>query len=115
LTDLPTVGKSELSVKGTRSPSSFRGPASGANTSSNSGGADSYWYRGYPDSPPEALIVVGFSPDALSRVFASCDVAGQVSNQYGVKNEETSRSQIYVCRDPVRAWPELWPMLRAFQ
>jgi hypothetical protein len=78
-------------------------------------GADSYWYRGYPDPPPEMLIVVGFSPEALSRLFNSCDVAGQVANQYGVKNEETSHPQIFVCRDPVRPWPELWPMLRSFQ
>ena len=78
-------------------------------------GANSYWYRGYPDPPPETLIVLGFSPDALARLFVNCSVAGQVTNQYGVKNEETSHAQIFVCRDPVQPWPELWPTLRSFQ
>jgi hypothetical protein len=68
-----------------RSPN---GPAYGLPPSIS--GADSYWYRDYTEPPPEAPIVVGLSPDTLSCVFTSCDVAGQVTNQYGVKNEETS-------------------------
>ena len=75
------------------------GPASGLPPAIS--GADSFWYHGYPNTPPEVLIVLGYSPDAPSRVFDRCDAVGQVTNQYGVKNEETSHPQIFVCRNPV--------------
>jgi 4-amino-4-deoxy-L-arabinose transferase-like glycosyltransferase len=78
-------------------------------------GADSYWLRGYPEPPPQNLIVLGYSADELSALFATCDPAGLVTNAYGVKNEETSHPQIYVCRDPRQPWPELWQSLRRFQ
>jgi hypothetical protein len=78
-------------------------------------GADSYWYRGYPDPPPPTLIVLGYSANQLSALFTSCEPAGQVTNQYGVKNEETSHPQIFVCRDPLQPWPALWSTLRQFQ
>jgi hypothetical protein len=78
-------------------------------------GADSYWYRGYPEPPPEALIVVGYSPEQLAWLFTTCEPVAQVANQYGVKNEETSHPGIFVCRDPRQSWPELWHMLRQFQ
>ncbi len=78
-------------------------------------GVDSYWYRGYPDPPPQMLIVLGYAPDEISNLFATCDLAGQVTNPYGVKNEETAHPQIFVCRDPRQAWPVLWQMLRRFQ
>jgi 4-amino-4-deoxy-L-arabinose transferase-like glycosyltransferase len=78
-------------------------------------GADSYWYRGYPDPPPEKLIVLGYAAGELSRLFATCDLAGQVTNRYGVKNEETAHPQIFVCSDPRQPWPNLWQTLRRFQ
>jgi hypothetical protein len=78
-------------------------------------GVNSYWYRGYPDPPPETLIVLGFSPDELGGLFASCDLAGQLTNTDNVKNEETGHPQLFVCRDPRQPWPAMWPMLRRFQ
>jgi 4-amino-4-deoxy-L-arabinose transferase-like glycosyltransferase len=78
-------------------------------------GVDSYWYRGYPEPPPQALIVLGYRADELSALFMTCEPAGQVTNQYGVRNEETTHSEIFVCRDPRQPWPVLWQMLRRFQ
>jgi hypothetical protein len=78
-------------------------------------GVDSYWYRGYPDPPPEMVIVLGYAPTELATLFGACELAGQVTNPYGVKNEETARPQIFVCRDPRQPWPTLWPTLRRFQ
>jgi 4-amino-4-deoxy-L-arabinose transferase-like glycosyltransferase len=72
-------------------------------------GTNSYWPRGYGDPPPETLIVVGFSRDLANQFFARCDLAGQVTNEYGVKNEETTyHPDIFVCRVPRLPWPELW-------
>lgn len=78
-------------------------------------GVDSYWSRGYPDPPPQTLIVLGYRPDELSSLFEACDPAGQVTNQYKVRNEETTHPQIFVCRTPRQPWLQLWQMLRRFQ
>jgi 4-amino-4-deoxy-L-arabinose transferase-like glycosyltransferase len=79
-------------------------------------GADSYWFRGYPDPPPQTVIVVGYTRDTLRRFFETCDVAGRVTNAYGVANEETTAHPlIFLCSEPRVSWAELWPMLRAFE
>ena len=79
-------------------------------------GADSFWERGYGNPPPRTLIVLGFTRAEAQGLFARCDVAGQVTNPYGVLNEETKfHQEILVCRDPRQSWPILWPRLRVFQ
>ena len=78
-------------------------------------GVNSYWLRGYGDPPPRTLIVVGLSRAALDRYFESCEVAGHVSNRYGVKNEETQEHlDIFVCRGLRQSWPEFWKQFRRF-
>ncbi len=78
-------------------------------------GADSYWLRGYPDPPPQNVIVLGYLPESLTRFFATCAEVGRVTNNAGVQNEETAHPQIFLCREPRTSWPELWPMLREFE
>ncbi len=78
-------------------------------------GVNSYWLRGYGGPPPQTLIVVGLSRTALERYFKTCEVAGQVSNRYGVKNEETQEHpDIFVCRGLRQPWPEFWKQFRRF-
>jgi hypothetical protein len=78
-------------------------------------GVNSHWARGYGDPPPETLIVLGFRREATGSLFERCDLAGQVSNRYGVKNEETKdHPDVFVCRGPRQPWPELWLTLRRF-
>lgn len=78
-------------------------------------GVNSYWLRGYGDPPPETLIVLGFSRERADRHFATCEVAGRVTNRYGVENEETKENpDILVCRGPRQPWPVLWDELQRF-
>lgn len=78
-------------------------------------GVNSYWLRGYGDPPPQLLIVLGFSQEQVNRVFDVCEAAGQVSNRYGVANEETRfHPDIFVCRGLRQSWPEFWAMFRYF-
>jgi 4-amino-4-deoxy-L-arabinose transferase-like glycosyltransferase len=76
-------------------------------------GVNSYWLRGYGHPPPATLIVLGFSRDAVQRLFETCDPAGQVTNRFGVENEEYQRD-VFVCRKPRQPWPALWETLKRF-
>ncbi len=76
-------------------------------------GVNSYWLRGYGSAPPTTLIVLGYSRDAAQRFFETCDRAGQITNRYGVENEEYQRD-IFVCRRPRQPWPALWESLKRF-
>lgn len=89
------------------------GPAYGLPTAIS--GVNSYWRRGYGDLAPESLIVVGFAQARAEQLFARCEMAGRVTNPYGVENEETrDHPVIFVCREPRLAWPSLWETLRSF-
>jgi hypothetical protein len=78
-------------------------------------GINSYWLRGYGDSPPQTLIVIGYSREGTARFFERCDLAGQIMNRYGVENEETKfHPDIFICRGPHQSWPALWQSLKHF-
>ena len=78
-------------------------------------GINSYWLRGYGDPPPEILIVIGYDQDSVNHLFEQCTLAGQVTNLYGVKNEETTRHpDIWLCKKPRKPWPALWIDLKHF-
>ena len=72
-------------------------------------GMNSNWFRGYGDPPPQTVIAVGFKPDELNQIFASCQVAAQLSNPYGVVNGIfRDRDRVYICRNIRSSWPEFW-------
>ncbi len=79
-------------------------------------GANSLWARGYGDPDPQTVVVVGFERQYADRFFRSCETKGQVSNQFGVKNEESTRhTGLYLCRQPRRPWPQMWAEMQWFQ
>lgn len=78
-------------------------------------GINSAWERGYGDPPPQTVIILGYGQEAAHRLFQGCQVVGQVTNRYGIENEESSwRPTIMLCQAPKQPWPELWPHLRSF-
>jgi hypothetical protein len=78
-------------------------------------GVNSYYLHGYGDLPPQIVILTGFSEAFGHRTFESCTLAGHVTNQYGVANEETSdHGDIFLCRGIRRAWPEFWKDFQRF-
>jgi len=79
-------------------------------------GANSLWKRGFGNPPPETIITVGFDLVNALHFMNECEYAGQVSNGYGVKNEEaTARLDMYICRQPRQPWNEMWANLQWFQ
>ena len=78
-------------------------------------GVNSYWLRGYGDPPPQTLVVVGLPREFLTEYFESCELAGHVTNRYGVLNEETrEHPDIFVCRGLRVSWPEFWKQFRYY-
>lgn len=77
-------------------------------------GVNSMWLRGYGDPAPTQVIVVGYARERGEQFFASCRLVGNVTNRFGVENEETQRPQIWLCSEPLRPWEEMWPQMQAF-
>ena len=77
-------------------------------------GINSFWAYGYGDPPPKSLIVIGLARQYRDKHFASCELAGRVTNPYGILNEETEHPEIYVCRHLRRSWPDFWHDFRYF-
>jgi hypothetical protein len=78
-------------------------------------GTNSYWWRGYGAEQPEVVILVGFSRESAERFTDQVELAGHVTNRYGVRNEETKdHPDIFVCRKFKKSWPEFWKGFQRF-
>jgi 4-amino-4-deoxy-L-arabinose transferase-like glycosyltransferase len=78
-------------------------------------GTNSFWLRGYGNPAPQTVIVLGFSQRFGDENFASCELAGQTGNRYGVPNEESvDHPNIFVCRGLKQRWPDFWKNFRRF-
>lgn len=72
-------------------------------------GVNSFWYYGYPDPPPQTLILIGFSRDWAEEHFESCRIGAKVWNEYGIRNEETlDHPEMFVCRNLKGDWKSFW-------
>lgn len=74
---------------------------------------NSYWYRGYGTPTLEVVVAVGFTAETLAPFFGDCTQVGEVTNQYGVENDEYGRP-IFVCRELLAPWEEIWPQVQSF-
>jgi len=78
-------------------------------------GTNAYWWRGYGAKPPEVVILVGFSRQDAEWIAVQVELAGHVTNPYGVLNEETKdHPDIFVCRGFRKSWPEFWKKFQRF-
>jgi hypothetical protein len=78
-------------------------------------GMNSHWLRSYGDLPPQTLIVVGIRREFVERTFESCELSGHVANRYGVKNSTIGDySEIFVCRQLRKPWPEFWKQFKYY-
>ena len=70
-------------------------------------GVNSAWLRGYADPPPEKLIVLGIRRERREQDFESCRLGAHITDQYGVKNDESDAlKDIWVCTGLRGAWPD---------
>lgn len=70
---------------------------------------NSGWLRGYPQTPPSTVIVLGSSRERAEELFTDCRLAGHSVNAWGVVNEESrDHPDIFVCGPARKPWSELW-------
>lgn len=70
---------------------------------------NSGWLRGYPQTPPHTVIVLGSSRERADELFIDCRLAGHSGNAWGVVNEESrDHPDIFVCGPARKPWSELW-------
>jgi 4-amino-4-deoxy-L-arabinose transferase-like glycosyltransferase len=77
-------------------------------------GSDTFWLRGYGNPPPETLITVGLEYPYIAQFFEQCTVAGTITNSYGIENDLTNPSGIYVCRKARFPWSEIWKRIKHY-
>jgi 4-amino-4-deoxy-L-arabinose transferase-like glycosyltransferase len=71
-----------------------------------------YYYWAPAHMAPSTVIVLGYSRDYLAMFFGKVELAGTVSNDYGLHNEEYGQP-IWVCRDPLISLEQGWPTLKS--
>ena len=78
-------------------------------------GANSFWFRGPGNPPPQTLIVLGDNREALEQVCQSVTLAGHPPNPWNVRNEEAMyANDIFICRRLRVPIDKLWPKLLRF-
>lgn len=73
-------------------------------------GHNSYAEWGPPPETATTSIVVGYDRVQLEQWFGSVEEAARIDNGVGLDNDEQGTS-VWVCRDRVAPWAELWPEL----
>lgn len=78
-------------------------------------GINSYWLRGPGNPAPKTVLVVGSNRQGVEEACASVELVGHITNDLGVKNEETEQHpDIYLCRGLRQPLEKMWPRLRSF-
>lgn len=57
------------------------------------------------------MVVVGYDRERLGAWFASVEQAALVGNGVGLDDDEQG-TPVWVCRERLRPWAEVWPELR---
>jgi hypothetical protein len=78
-------------------------------------GQNALYHLGPP--PESALHVVFVLQGPVGRfaiAFRSCSREAKLDNGVGVANEENDEAVVYVCRDRLVPWAELWPRMQHY-
>ena len=73
-------------------------------------GQNNFYLWGRPPARATTIIAVGMGEDPgwLGQHFGQVTRTARIENAAGVDNEEQGQS-IWVCRQPLRPWAEMWP------
>ena len=79
-------------------------------------GQNNFYLWGRPPARATTVIAVGMGEDPsswLGQYFGEVTRAARIANAAGVDNEEQGQS-VWLCRQPLRPWPELWPQFQHY-
>ncbi len=75
-------------------------------------GHNSYAQWGPPSGTPTEVVAVGqFDRAFLEKAWTQVTFAGRIRFPDGLKNDESDKGAIFVCRGPRGDWADLWPTL----
>ena len=74
-------------------------------------GHNSYWTWGPPPEEATTLIVVGIPEARVRQWFGRVELAARIDNGLGLDNDEQG-APVWLARDRLAPWAELWPQLR---
>lgn len=74
-------------------------------------GQNAYWFWGPPPADATAVIVVGMPEAQVRALFGRADPAARIDDGVGLHNTEQGKP-VWIARDPVAPWAQLWPTLR---
>jgi len=74
-------------------------------------GHNSYAEWGPPPETAGTTVVIGYDRARLEQWFGSVEQAARIDNGVGLDNEEQG-TPVWVCRDRLAPWAQLWPQLR---
>jgi hypothetical protein len=74
-------------------------------------GHNGYGLWGPPPETAGPTIAVGYRAERLRQWFGSVEPAGRIDNGVGLDNDEQG-TQLFVCRNRLRSWAEIWPQVR---
>lgn len=76
-------------------------------------GHNSYASWGPPPEAAGPTIVVGYDRERLLQWFGSVELGSRIDNGIGLDNDEQGTA-VWICRDRIAPWAQLWPELRRF-
>ena len=72
-----------------------------------------YWYWGHPHGRSAETIAVGYDESTLRKWFGDVQLAATFHSPDDVHNEEDG-ALIWICRDQLADWDQIWPEVRHF-
>ncbi|WP_410870216.1 glycosyltransferase family 39 protein [Nocardia sp. A7] len=74
-------------------------------------GHNAYWWWGPPPDSATEVLTVGIDRERLTELCSIVEPAGTLDNGLGIDNDEQGEP-MFLCRNPIRPWSQLWPQLR---
>ncbi|MFD3705661.1 glycosyltransferase family 39 protein [Nocardia sp. NPDC058658] len=74
-------------------------------------GHNAYWWWGPPPDSATEVLTVGIDHERLTELCSTVEPAGVLDNGLGIDNDEQG-APMFICRNPIRPWSQVWPQLR---
>ncbi|MFD3591702.1 glycosyltransferase family 39 protein [Nocardia sp. NPDC058640] len=74
-------------------------------------GHNAYWWWGPPPDSATVVLTVGIDRERVAALCSIVEPAGVLDNGFDIDND-VQGEPMFVCRNPIRPWSQVWPELR---